>query len=193
MADTSLAPRSPLDGWASTFDALAPAVYLAETPVAQAIVRTTDADAITHLALPGVCAMRRHDDGEVAVWLGPDEWLLYRAYVSGHEFAADIAARGRDGAYVMDATGQRTRLVLGGPHARTIVAHGCAIDLSDTAFPVDRAVSTLLAQTGVVIHRSTHESPDGLALFVRSSFADHLAHWLVDAATEYVVLDYSAP
>ena len=93
MADTSLAPRSPLDGWASTFDALAPAVYLAETPVAQAIVRTTDADAITHLALPGVCAMRRHDDGEVAVWLGPDEWLLYRAYVSGHEFAADIAAR----------------------------------------------------------------------------------------------------
>ena len=182
MADISLTPRSPLSGWKEVFDALAPAVQLAETPVAQSIGRTSDAEAIARLDLPGVCELRRHD-GEVAVWLGPTEWLLYCEGVSGHDFVDDVVSRAGDNAYVMDATGQRARLVLGGPHARTILAHGCAVDLSDSAFPPDRAVSTLVAQTGVVIHRDEHA--DTYTLFVRSSFADYLADWLVDAATEY--------
>ena len=184
MADISLTPRSPLSGWKEVFDALAPAVQLAETPVAQSIVRTSDADAIARLDLPGVCELRRHD-GEVAVWLGPTEWLLYREGVTGHAFFDDVVSRGGENTYVMDATAQRTRLTLGGPHARTILAHGCAIDLSNSAFPTSRAVSTLLAQTGVVIHRDEYD--DTYTVFVRSSFADYLADWLVDAAAEYVV------
>ena len=183
-ADISLTPHSPLSGWQETFDALAPAVLLTETPAAQAIVRTSDADVIARLDLPGVCELRRHD-GEVAGWLGPTEWLLYREGVTGHTFFDDVVSRAGENAYVMDATAQRTRLILGGPHARTVLAHGCAIDLSDSAFPPSRAVSTLLAQTGVVIHRD--ERNDTYALFVRTSFADYLADWLVDAATEYVV------
>ena len=70
MADISLAPRSPLSGRQMAFDALAPTVQLAEKPVAQSIVRTSDVDAISRLELPGVCELRRRD-GEVAVWLGP--------------------------------------------------------------------------------------------------------------------------
>ncbi|GAC49260.1 sarcosine oxidase subunit gamma [Gordonia aichiensis] len=188
MADISRAPRSPLAGWQQTFASLAPAVELTETPAAQAIVRTADPQAITRLDLPGVCCLRRDED-EVAVWLGPDEWLLYRPGISGHEFAAEVAARARDGAYVMDASGQRTILVLGGCRASTILAHGCAIDFSENAFPDDQAVSTLLAQAGVVIHRGGRD--DTYVLVVRSSFADYLADWLVDAAAEYVVPDTS--
>ena len=184
MADISLAPRSPLSGRQVAFDALAPAGQLAEKPVAQAIVRISDVDATARLDLPGVCELRRRD-GEVAVWLGPTEWLLYREGVTGHAFFDDVVSRAGDNAYVMDATSQRTRLVLGGPRARTILAHGCAVDLSDNAFPPDRAISTLFAQTGVVIHRN--QPDDSYTLFVRSSFADYLADWLVDAATEYVV------
>lgn len=190
MADISLAPRSPLADWHQTFDSLEPAVELTETPAAQAIVRTVDPQAMTRLNLPGSCSLRR-DDEEVAAWLGPDEWLLYRPGISGHEFAADVAARARDGAYVMDASGQRTLLVLGGPHASTILAHGCAIDLSDNAFPDDHVVSTLVAQAGVVIHRGIRDNT--YVLVVRSSFADYLADWLVDAAAEYVVPDTSTP
>ena len=51
MADISLAPRSPLSGRQVAFDALAPTVQLAEKPVAQSIVRTSDVDAISRLEL----------------------------------------------------------------------------------------------------------------------------------------------
>ncbi|QTI69700.1 sarcosine oxidase subunit gamma [Gordonia polyisoprenivorans] len=190
MAEHTCTSRSPLHGWASAFDALAPAVRLCESPVAQVVVRTTDEDAITRLDLPSACQVRRDgaDDGEVAIWLGPDEWLLYRPGIPGHEYLAEVTGRladTRPGTYLMDATGQRTRVLLAGEHAHTVLAHGCAIDLAPTSFGANEAAQTLLAQTGVILHRTGDDPESGFALLVRSSFADHLAHWLLDAAAEY--------
>ncbi|MXP21475.1 sarcosine oxidase subunit gamma [Gordonia sp. HNM0687] len=184
MADITipdLEPIGPLRDWSDRFAALAPAILLAETPVAQTVVRPTGPEAGKRLELPGVC-QTAHTGQETALWLGPDEFLCYAADVAPHVLAATIGDRARDSAYVADVSGQRTRLVLGGPHAETILAHGCAIDLSPNAFGPDDVIQTQLAQAGVIMHRV----PDGFAIFVRSSFADYLAGWLVDAATEYV-------
>ncbi len=197
MAEHTCTSRSPLHGWASAFAALAPAVRLCESPVAQVVVRTTDEDAIARLDLPAACQVRHGgaDDGEVAIWLGPDEWLLYRPGIPGHEYLAEVTGRladTRPGTYLMDATGQRTRLLLAGEHARTVLAHGCAIDLAPESFGPDEAAQTLLAQTGVILHRSGDDPASGFALLVRSSFADYLAHWLLDAAAEYCHTDAAA-
>ena len=48
---------------------------------------------------------------------------------------------------------------------------------------------TLLAQAAVIVHRV----PDGFAVLVRSSYADYLAAWLVDAATEYAIVPAPSP
>ena len=197
MADTTvhslpdtgaLEPVPPLQNWLARFAELAPAVLLRPTPVAQTVIRPTEPAAAERLDLPGACRMTRDGDTTV-VWLGPDEYLAYAASIAPHEFAAAMADRAQGGAYVADASGQRTRLVLGGPHAETILAHGCAIDLSPRSFGPDDVAQTLLAQAAVIVHRV----PDGFALLVRNSYADYLAAWLVDAATEYAIVPAPSP
>lgn len=193
MADLAepITPVSPLASRSSELAALAPAVLLAETPVAALTIRTDDPDVIARLQLPGACSISRAADGTTAVWLGPDEWLIYRADVIPHRWASDIATLGGTGAYVCDVSAQRSRLVLGGPHATTILAHGCAIDLDERSFGTDGVAQTLLAQAGVILHRAdpAYDPHPGLVLFVRSSFADYLADWLIDAATEYLPIE----
>ncbi|WP_055475838.1 sarcosine oxidase subunit gamma [Gordonia sp. HS-NH1] len=196
MADTTvhlapgpdLEPAGPLDNWSARFAELAPVVRLHASPVAQAVIRPTGQEALQRLGLPAACRLRRTEDATV-IWLGPDEYLAWAADVAPHEFAASIADRVQGEAYVADASGQRTRIELGGPRAETILAHGCAIDLSPRAFGPDDVAQTLLAQAAVIVHRV----PDGFAIFVRSSYADYLAAWLVDAATEYVADPTPAP
>ncbi|MGC4936165.1 sarcosine oxidase subunit gamma [Gordonia sp. DT30] len=159
-----------------------PPVRSTESPVAQVVVRTADPETISRLELPAACHIRRTGD-EVAIWLGPDEWLLSRPGVTGPDHLGEIVARAGepDASYFLDATGQRTRLLLTGCRAETVLAHGCAIDLASKAFGPDETAQTLIAQTGVILHRVD----DGFALFVRSSFTGHLTRWLVDASTEY--------
>ena len=168
----------------------APALTLVDTPVAQAIVRTADAEVIERLGLPAVCSA--HTDGEeTSTWLGPTEWLVYRSG-DGPALVADLESRiGGAAAYVLDVTGQRTRLVLSGPYAATVLAHGCALDLSPGSFGPTGAAQTLLAQAGILLHRtpSGHTptpSGHGFVIVVRSSYAHYLISWLHDAATEYL-------
>lgn len=186
MADT-LSPRTTLSDMAARMSDLAPQVGLIETPaLAQVVVRTAEPGTVAALGLPPVCALRR-TRGRTVIWLGPDEWLLTATDHTGPQLLHDIESRCTGSSYALDVSGQRTRLELTGPHAATILGHGCAIDLSPQAFGSDRAVSTLLAEAGVLLHRlhESSDSTDGFAILVRSSFAHYLAEWLIDAATEY--------
>ena len=81
---------------------------------------------------------------------------------------------------VTDVSAQRTTIVLSGPRARDLLARGCAIDLDPSVAPPGTCVSTLLAQTGVLILVER----DDVLLLVRSSFASYLARWLEDAALD---------
>lgn len=200
LTDLPAPARTPLAHWNETFAALAPAVHLVEAPVAAVIVRTDDPGVIASLNLPGACTIRRAG-GETAIWLGPDEWLLTRPGLAGHQYLREVTERIGVGAlsaspqtpaptaYLADATGQRTQIILGGEHATTILAHGCAIDLDPAAFGPGDVAQTLLAQAGIILHRTESADPDSgapsFALYVRSSFADYLAGWLVDATIEY--------
>ncbi|MEH0467693.1 sarcosine oxidase subunit gamma [Streptomyces hayashii] len=125
--------------------------------------------------------------GEVRVlWLGPDEWLV----VGPAGSRQDLERRIRDGVgdepvAVTDVSAQRTTLLVSGPRARDLLAHGCALDLHPYAFGAGRCAQTTLARTQVVL--VARDDPGaGFWVLVRSSFAGYLTDWLLDAATEYV-------
>jgi sarcosine oxidase subunit gamma len=89
---------------------------------------------------------------------------------------------------VVDVSASRTVLELTGPFARDVLAHGCAIDLHPRVFGPGSCVQTNLAKAQVILHQ-TVAGPGRAAtyrVFVRASYADYLARWLLDAAVEYV-------
>ncbi|MCX5058876.1 sarcosine oxidase subunit gamma [Streptomyces sp. NBC_00201] len=202
MADTRLSapPRSPLahaaDRLAAATRASRGAVRLAELPfLAQVNVRLDAkggaADAVglalgLQLPLEPDTVVRA---GELtALWLGPDEWLVVgppdsRRDLEGRirEAAADEAAS----VSVTDVSAQRTTLLVAGPRARDLLAHGCALDLHPRAFGTGRCAQTSLGRTQVVLV-ARDEPRGGFWVLVRSSFAGYLTDWLLDAATEYL-------
>ena len=183
--------RSPLQEWTAQFDALPAAVRLRELPfITQLNLRvdpTGPAGAATAAVLgtplptePGTAT--RVGDIEV-LWLGPDEWLVLAPQGSAALQDTLSTAVSGHGA-VIDVSAQRTTLHLAGPRARDLLAHGCSIDLHPAVARQGKCVTTLLALAGVtlVVHSDT---ADDYWILVRSSFADYLAGWLVDACAEY--------
>jgi sarcosine oxidase subunit alpha len=103
------------------------------------------------------------------LWLGPD-W---------HLVVDDDPPLGTS---IVDVSAARTILELSGPHARTILEHGCSIDLHPRAFTIGRCAQTNLAKAPVILHHTAHNTYE---IYVRASFADYLARWLLDAMVEY--------
>jgi sarcosine oxidase subunit gamma len=117
------------------------------------------------------------------LWLGPDEWLLLVAATRADLEASLRAALAGAAGAVVDVSAQRTTIALSGPGARSVLAHGCAIDLHPRVAPNGTCVQTLLARTGVIVVVDDAEA-ESFRLLVRSSFAAYLAASLVDAGTE---------
>ncbi|GAA1971225.1 sarcosine oxidase subunit gamma [Amycolatopsis minnesotensis] len=186
MTVSTLVRHSPLEDWAPRFAALEPAVVLAERPfLAQLTLRVAPGQhsaVSTALGcpLPERPCTATAGAGLDVLWLGPDEYLVLGA--PGTESALLSLVDGLCRSAV-DTSAQRTTVDLSGPHARDVLAHGCAVDLHPLSSPPGTCVQTLLARAGVVL---VARGGDAFTVLVRSSFAGYLAAWLVDAATEYV-------
>lgn len=130
------------------------------------------------------------EGGDVTVlWLGPDEWLVTGPPDTAEALTDRLneALAGDHGA-VVDTSAQRTGVRLTGTHVREVLAQGCSLDLDPSAFGPGRCAQTLLAKAQVVLVAER----DGVLVLVRSSFAGHLATWLLDAATEYAADSFPA-
>jgi len=117
------------------------------------------------------------------LWLGPDEWLV----VDGSTRADDIETTVRqafapDWGSVVDVSANRTVVELSGTHARDVLSRGCSLDLHPRSFRPGMCAQTLLAKTAVILWQ-TDDTPT-FKVFVRASFAAHLARWLTDAAVD---------
>lgn len=201
MADTALsAPRrSPLARSAARLAATtrisAGAVRLAELPfLAQVNIRLdakgAAADAVglalgLPLPLEPNTVVRA---GELtALWLGPDEWLVVGPPGTQRELEDRVRAAATDGepVAVTDVSAQRTTLLVAGPRAHDLLAHGCALDLHPRSFLPGRCAQTTLARAQILL--VARDTPGtGFWVLVRSSFAGYLTDWLLDAAAEYV-------
>ena len=123
--------------------------------------------------------------GEVQIlWMGPDEWLVIGP--------TEVRARLRDrleaalaGAHVtvVDVSAHRTVIEVAGSDARELLMKGCAVDLHPRMFGPGRCAQTTLARAQVVLLARTPEP--AYWVFVRASFAEYLAEWLLDASGEY--------
>jgi sarcosine oxidase subunit gamma len=120
------------------------------------------------------------------LWLGPGWWLVTDEpeQTAGLEARLATALRQAEptGTSVVDVSAQFTTLRLAGEHARTVLEHGCAIDLHPRVFGPGSCAQTVLAKAQVILH---HTDRYEYRILVRASFADYLARWLLDAMTEY--------
>ena len=126
----------------------------------------------------------------LALWLGPDEWLLVTPPGEEGALAARLteALSGIHSA-VVDVTDNSTTLHLSGTRVRDVLAKGVPIDVHPRAFPTGRVAQTLCVHADVILHRRDDEE-DGVAVFeltVRRSFAEYVWLWLQDAGQEFGV------
>jgi sarcosine oxidase subunit gamma len=128
------------------------------------------------LALPGPNHVSADGDRGV-LWLAPDGWLV----IGGPDEQTLRSALAGHACSVVDVSAQRSTVVLAGPAAPAILAHGCALDL-ERVMTVGRCAQTTVARAPVLLWRPAERE---FRLLVRISFASYLRAWLADASTEY--------
>jgi sarcosine oxidase, subunit gamma len=205
MADITPRRRSPLAGFADRLAAAndAPArIRLAEAPFLTQITLRVAPESVAARAVAGVLGAplpvtpnTTSASGDVEVlWMGPDEWLVTAPAGFDRLVEALERAIGEEHATVVDVSAQRTAIDVAGADARDLLLKGCALDLDPRAFGVGRCAQTLLARAQVVLVPRSDEP--AYRVFVRASFAEYLAEWVLDAAAEYrgvAPLDLTAP
>jgi len=189
-ADIALVRRSPLGATAAGASALirADGVEIDERPfLAQVLLRMPPTDAgrdavetALGVRLPGGNRLVRAPDAfRLAIWMGPDEWLVVEG--SGDapalESALLAATAAHDGTTV-DVSAHRTLLEFRGPRVVDLLSAGCSVDLHPGVFAVGHAVQTMLARVDVILGRG---GPEVYHVAVRTSFAPYLVAWLRDA------------
>jgi sarcosine oxidase subunit gamma len=193
MADLTTLRRSPL---AHLSDRLTEAsrpggqVTLAETPytgmvslqVEPASPAATRVATVLGASLPARCGEVTGAGAHHALWLGPDEWLVVTttdAVALADQLTAAVA---EDPGMALDVSANRTVLDLSGPRARAVLQKGSPVDLHPRAMVPGRAVNTTLARVPVLLWQTGETS---YRLLPRSSFADYVARWLIDAMAEF--------
>jgi sarcosine oxidase subunit gamma len=119
-------------------------------------------------------------DGE-ALWLGPDEWLV----TSGGRAAADVVPDlddrlARDHRSVVDVSAGRVVIELAGADRFDLLFAGCGLDLDTRSWRAGMCAQTLLANVAVLLQ----EREDSTRIYVRPSFAAHLASWFTTVAAQ---------
>lgn len=118
-------------------------------------------------------------DDPVICRIAPDAWLLLSAL---HEAAEIIPAVrtgcGRRSYAVTDVSDSLVTLWIEGTGAQALLARGCGLDLSVTAFGNQACTRTRLAQLPVLIRRAT---PERFECVVDRCAAQWLYDWMLDA------------
>ncbi len=192
-------PSSPLAGYADRFAALprtdTAGVRIAEAPLqtmvnlraprgSTAALRLETALGTT---LPPRTGFVAYAGSDAVLALGPDEFLLLAGPGKGALRATAMSAElGGEAGSVVDVSAARTMIRLSGRHARKVLRHGTSIDLA--RYPEATCAQTLLAQCAVTLFFDgpADTEDDLVKILVRSSFAAHLAEWLLLTAPEYL-------
>jgi sarcosine oxidase, subunit gamma len=124
--------------------------------------------------LPRVANTAVSSGGNVAYWLGPDEWLL------ATNDSAQWARMLKDGlagmfAAVTEVGGGNEVLVLEAATAREMLAAECPLDLDPRAFGPGQCAQTRFAHAAVLLRPLDNGD---IELVVRNSFADHVRQHL---------------
>ncbi|QPC85509.1 sarcosine oxidase subunit gamma family protein [Mesorhizobium sp. NBSH29] len=114
--------------------------------------------------------------GRMALWLGPDEWLVIDE--AGGDPLADCASVKA----LHSAVGVSHRNVaisVSGPAAAATINGGCPQDLSLSAFPVGACSRTILGKSEIVLLRT---GPESFRVECWRSFSDYVWAFLTEAS-----------
>ncbi len=142
------------------------------------------------LSLPTACGAVSTGDGTSVLWLAPDEFLVVSDQQPADVTATLVGALGGEPGSATDLSANRTTFELAGPSARAVLEKGCPLDLHPRAFEVGAAYVTLIGSVPVVLWKAEEEL---YRILPRSSFADFLGRWLLDAMTEFKGTEFSTP
>jgi sarcosine oxidase subunit gamma len=120
--------------------------------------------------------------GRSVIWLAPDEFLVITDEAPTESVAALQEALENGPGSVVDLSANRTTFELAGPSARAVLEKACPLDLHPRTFKEGPAVNTNIGHVPVILWKVEAES---YRIYPRSSFADYLGRWLVDAMAEY--------
>lgn len=136
------------------------------------------------VALPLTPNTTAQGDGPLAIWLGPDEWLLLAESDASGSLVGELqtALAGRF-ASVVDTSAGQTVIRLRGPSTLDVLARGCALDLDPSVFPPGACAQTLLARAQAILV-AVDDTPT-FDIVVRRSFAPYVAAWLEDSGGEF--------
>lgn len=131
--------------------------------------------------LPG-CLQSITIGAYVVRWLSPDSWLITLA--GDQAFALETALRETlTGHYqVVNVSGGQTIVMLSGAHVEDVLMKSVHYDVHPSNFPVGKVVNTNFAKTGCTLRKVAEQQWE---LIIRRSFADYIAAWIQDAASEY--------
>jgi len=111
------------------------------------------------------------------LWLGPDEWLLVGAAHTPIDERLPI-----EHGFLTDVSHGRASWRISGPRALDLLTKGCSLDLHTRVFAIESCAQTALAHVGVLLHRRDIAT---FELYCARSYAQHLWHWLTEAAAEF--------
>lgn len=130
------------------------------------------------LTLPKKPKTSASKDGRLALWLGPDEWLVI------DEAAGDPLGDCGKVKQLHSAVGVSHRNVaigVTGPGAEATLSAGCPQDLSLTAFPVGACSRTIFGKVEIVLYRTAE---DTFRVECWRSFSDYVFTFLSEAARD---------
>lgn len=93
--------------------------------------------------------------GRIALWLGPDEWLLIAPRSEGELVASVLAkALAEIPHALVDVSDSNAALIVSGPAVEDVLSAGCPLDLDQAGFLVGMCTRTLFAKAEIVLWRT---------------------------------------
>ena len=136
---------------------------------------------IAAVALPSAPNTASKGDGVVALWLGPQSWLLVAADASAlGDFTGTRDALNAAGGALFDVSASRVAYVMEGPRAADVLAAGCPLDFDPRVFSAGQCRQSLYGRVAALFYR--HDQPPACTVLVARSFARDVWHALCTAA-----------
>jgi heterotetrameric sarcosine oxidase gamma subunit len=126
--------------------------------------------------LPMVPGRSNQYNDRVALWLGPDEWLV----LADESVALPVAYPGGS---IVDVSHAVTGIVVSGSRAAWAINAYCALDLYLVAFPVGMCTRTVFGKAEIVLWRTAAEI---FRIEVARSFAPYVWACLEEAQREFL-------
>ena len=122
-----------------------------------------------------------------ALWLSPDEWMIYSNEISNSdnndyetEILLDKNISKKNLGAVTDVTDQFVMINIKGDKIFDLFETGSPFNFNDFRNKNGSVTQTILAKIDVIIH---NQNKNEVNLFVRRSFSQHLFSWMNDSAS----------